>query len=564
MVDEHSRLPLVSDDDDELELGGPIHGGQAAASRHISGAVAVALFSVLALAATAAVRRAGSPADPAALADEVGMYATLDAAGCDCSWIPQDSCEQQTSCALTCRAANPWGPCTSQGGAAGQRARSTSGPPPAPVAPVAMPSVAPANVKAAAAAAAAAAAQSEAPKVQSEAPKVQSEAPKVQSEALKVLDTDAAATSAGETGPYACGVALNDTDQTENLHREYSQWKETYILNVGADKCVVRPTQVRDISANPSYPADCVSEGIGYGMLIAAYLGDRGTFDGLWSFSQKYLNVNGLMGWQIWPNHPNPVVGNGAATDADEDMAMALLVAAERWGGNYGALARQQVEKVFEKEIDHTTYAVRPGDMWGSCQQIDPSYFSPAWYKVFGAATGRQAEWDKVNDAGFQLLGKCNARNGGTGLTPQWTDCECAVSPAVGKYPDKYWCDAVRVPLRMAISAAWHCDARAQQQTELLAAFFSKELKGKTMNKGFTITGQPIQTPETDNACTENCFVVTGAAALVTGSKDARSRAAFWRATSEKPEPGQECYFCDTLRLLSLLFTTGVMKPPRV
>jgi hypothetical protein len=31
--------------------------------------------------------------------------------------------------------------------------------------------------------------------------------------------------------PYKCGIALNDTDQTENLQREYSLWKQTYILN---------------------------------------------------------------------------------------------------------------------------------------------------------------------------------------------------------------------------------------------------------------------------------------------------------------------------------------------
>mmetsp|Transcript_13768 Transcript_13768/g.41068 ORF Transcript_13768/g.41068 Transcript_13768/m.41068 type:complete len:94 (-) Transcript_13768:19-300(-) len=82
------------------------------------------------------------------------------------------------------------------------------------------------------------------------------------------------------------------------------------------------------------------------------------------------------------------------------------------------------------------------------------------------------------------------------------------------------------------------------------------------MNKGFTITGQPLNTSETEQACSENCFVVTAAAALMAGSSDERSRAEFWQATSEPPGPGQSCYSCDTLRLLSLLFTTGVMKPP--
>jgi endoglucanase len=39
-----------------------------------------------------------------------------------------------------------------------------------------------------------------------------------------------------------------------------------------------------------------VSEGMGYGMLLTAYYGDRAAFDGLWKFVQKNVNVDGLMG----------------------------------------------------------------------------------------------------------------------------------------------------------------------------------------------------------------------------------------------------------------------------
>lgn len=366
----------------------------------------------------------------------------------------------------------------------------------------------------------------------------------------------------GGGGPYACGTPLA-ANKTELILQEYAAWKKKYLIQVdGNALCVVRP--VGDVSANTKFPRDCVSEGTGYGMLLAAYLADRQTLDGLWSFSQKFLDQNGIMHWQIQTGIPNPVVGQGGATDADEDIAMALLVAAERWGEHYRALARQQIDKVWQHEIDHGgSNAVKPGDTWGTCSDIDPSYFSPAWYKVFGKVDGRANEWRQVIDAGFALMSKCNARNGGTGLTPQWTDCNCAVSPNVGKYPDSYWCDSVRVPLRMAISATWHCDERARHQTELLASFFSKQGAG-TINNGYTIQGQPLHITDTENACTGKCYVVTASAALLTGTTDAARRAEFWAEAAKVPDQTQSCYFCDILRVLSMLFTAGLMPEPKV
>jgi len=307
--------------------------------------------------------------------------------------------------------------------------------------------------------------------------------------------------------------------------------------------------------------------GTGYGMLMAAYLEDRENFDAMWNFWQQFRDNQGIMDWQVSPGDHH-VLGKGGATDADEDMAMALVVAAERWGGEYLQRAKEQISRVWNYEVDHGNFAVRPGDEWGSCSTIDSSYFSPAWYKVFGKLTGKESDWNKVIDAGFAFLGKCNARNDGTGLIPQWTDCECASSPSVGKNPEHFWCDGVRVPWRIGISAAWHCDERALHQSELLASFFSKQgatnMWNRDGNGGYTITGEPLGTNETDNACTPQCFVTTGSSALVSGSKNAASRSEFWNASSQTLDSKQSCYYCDVLRLVSLLFTSGLMTEPKV
>ena len=128
-----------TEDDDDEEAARPTRGSQASALRRISAAAAVAT-SVLALAATAAaLRRMGSPADSARLADKVlyaasgpmGTYPIQDIpGGCGCSWLPTDNCLDQNGCAIACRAQNPsWGArCTIATGAAAPTAPPTAQP----------------------------------------------------------------------------------------------------------------------------------------------------------------------------------------------------------------------------------------------------------------------------------------------------------------------------------------------------------------------------------------------------------------------------------------------------
>lgn len=115
----------------------------------------------------------------------------------------------------------------------------------------------------------------------------------------------------------------------------------------------------------------------------------------------------------------------------------------------------------------------------------------------------------------------------------------------------------------MAISAAWHCDERAMHQSQLLATFFANQGVAAISN-GYSIQGRPLHIQERENACSEQCFVVTAAATLVTGSLDMSKRAEFWRGSAQEPGPEQSCYFCDVLRLLSLVFTSGLMHEPIV
>ena len=84
-------------------------------------------------------------------------------------------------------------------------------------------------------------------------------------------------------------------------------------------------------------------------------------------------------------------LGAGGATDADEDMAFALVMADKRWGLgrlNYASLAKRAESGHLEPR-DLQQQPGRSGDSWGPTnlfQDIDISYFAPAYYRVFQIA----------------------------------------------------------------------------------------------------------------------------------------------------------------------------------
>ena len=76
--------------------------------------------------------------------------------------------------------------------------------------------------------------------------------------------------------PYSCGATINGTldkrASFSSLYEEYLDWHESYVVEAGpngTDFCVEQVGQGQL----------CVSEGLGYGMLLSAYFEDQNTFD---------------------------------------------------------------------------------------------------------------------------------------------------------------------------------------------------------------------------------------------------------------------------------------------
>ncbi len=70
-----------------------------------------------------------------------------------------------------------------------------------------------------------------------------------------------------------------------------------------------------------------VSEGIGYGMLLAVANNDQPLFDKLWKFYSDHVDPRGLMNWAMDACDPPGNNNANSATDGDLDVAMALVQA---------------------------------------------------------------------------------------------------------------------------------------------------------------------------------------------------------------------------------------------
>lgn len=334
-------------------------------------------------------------------------------------------------------------------------------------------------------------------------------------------------------------MAPSQAEADSTINSAYSTWKTKYVTSSGAGGFlrVQRPENANDT----------VSEGIAYGMLLAAYLADKPTFDGLWGYAKSHLDGNGLMHWQI--NASNSVIGWNAATDSDEDMALALIVAEKAWGATYGVEAKALLGRILQHEVESGTNVLKPGDAWGGSSVTNPSYFAPGYYRVFKAYTG-EARWESVAASCYQIIANLNANTGAgtTGLLPDWTTA--AGNPASGMGFD-YRYDAARVPWRLAVDAVWYGTPQAIAQLDKLNTFW-KSVGVGNIKDGYTVSGNLI-------GQWHNATFVGMAAAGAAVSPDAAFKTAMW---NEIKNFQSENYYNDSLRVLALLFMGDRMPNP--
>jgi endo-1,4-beta-D-glucanase Y len=95
----------------------------------------------------------------------------------------------------------------------------------------------------------------------------------------------------------------------------------------GIKKRNVDPYEIKMIHRPYSEsPGDAVSEGIGYGMILALYCNDQEYFNKIWDAGETYLYDSEYKHYN-WRIHLDNRVEPGAATDAEQDIALCLIFA---------------------------------------------------------------------------------------------------------------------------------------------------------------------------------------------------------------------------------------------
>lgn len=318
---------------------------------------------------------------------------------------------------------------------------------------------------------------------------------------------------------------------------QYSYWKNQFVASCSGGQYRVKFDNA----------SETVSEGIAYGLLIAAYAADKDLFDGLWAYYKANSNGNGVMNWKI--NGCSGATGQNGAADAEIDAAMALIVAEHQWPSStspydYGSEANTLISAIESTEIHPSSYQLINGDAWGfgnNCR--NPSYQAPAYYKVYAEHTGNNSWTNNMVPAAYTLIN--NNVNGSTGLVSNWSDPSGSANGCNG--PNEYGYDACRSPWRMGTDVIWFDDSDAKTICNDLASY--------TSGVGAGNVGGPRPQSGGNGGTHNTTFVSTYAAGVMGANSSYQSH--MNAMYSETVSVSDNAYFGETLKTIMLFMMTG-------
>ncbi|HLK92328.1 MAG TPA: glycosyl hydrolase family 8 [Polyangia bacterium] len=340
--------------------------------------------------------------------------------------------------------------------------------------------------------------------------------------------------SASWAGNCMLTTVANASTQTQSA---YSNWKSAYLVSGSPGQRVQRPENGNDT----------VSEGIGYGMLAAVYMNDQTTFDLLLQYQQAHLDSKGLMNWHITSSGATASDGSYSASDGDEDIAFAMLMASDQWAAtatyDYLAMGRTMIEaiKTYSLFSDGT---LQNGDNFNTSDTLNIDYFSPAYYRLFQKAIPDGGIFQFTVSQGYKHLA---AQSGTDGLVPDSSNLEDSTTCSTCKATYGY--DACRTPWRIAMDWCWNAEPNAQTYLMKIGAFFNG-VGASNIGDGYSLTG--TKTSSNQNLAFSGpagVGAMQGFQSLVDGSFN----------LMVSPPGGNSAYFPQSLRVLSMLMMSGNM-----
>ncbi len=310
----------------------------------------------------------------------------------------------------------------------------------------------------------------------------------------------------------------------------------------------------------PERSGESISEAQAYALLRAVWAGDRDTFRRVYAWTWTNLgrqpgHGDALLAWR-WgrgQDSRGQVLDWNTAADADLDYALALALAARRgWRPppelpDFSGEARRVLEGVLALEtvaLPGGEILLTPGN-WHEERPpylVNPSYFSPAAYRLFGKIHPHPA-WTRLRDSTYDQVARLAqglAQQKGVGLFPDWcqADGQARFEPAPGRDALFGW-EAVRLPWRLALDSLWFQEERATRLlARLVLPFFKKEWQARGgLAAVYSYGGEPQVSYESPVL-----YAAVLAAALAAGDRPfARQMAG--KILSFYREEGEHAYF---------------------
>ncbi len=252
------------------------------------------------------------------------------------------------------------------------------------------------------------------------------------------------------------------------------------------------------------------SEGQAYGMLRAATISDATWFDTIWKWTQSHLEFrkdDKLFSWKWQGNGVSgKVVDTAQATDADIDIATALLIAGKKWDEpNYTKQAKQIVADIWKEDVvklGDGRYYLLPGTWaaYGNKITVNPSYYRLLSFRLF-ATIDKEHDWSKLVTDGYYFLNKASGVSS-VNLPPDWIGVDKSTGALTDPGPDKstdFGYDALRVFLRVSedyiSSGSPDALKYLQQNGAYLSTYWAQN---KSLPAGFKADGQPLNSYESN------------------------------------------------------------------
>jgi len=276
----------------------------------------------------------------------------------------------------------------------------------------------------------------------------------------------------------------------------YETWMQTYYITYEEDfangtfsATAAKAGAEGSARIKHSTASKTVSEGIGYGMLLASLNGDKDRFDKLWKYNKLYrVSGTALMIWDI-TSFTRSTSGN-SATDADIDIMASLFIANKKWGEQaYLDDALAIGKSIYERELSSGKLLLPAmnTEALGDGTKINISYISLAAIKLL-SIYDTERDWNAVLEANISFMQRI--QNAGLGLFPDWVDptndqpitppnLGSGCSPITASNGTNtstclvYNKESVRIPWRVAWYYHWFGDPRAKEMLDKMYNFVS-------------------------------------------------------------------------------------------